>query len=59
MSDFLIDLFGYELIADIILRMLVRMILTTIAFHSSWKKSNMHANNTFFSPAFFPIFLLL
>ena len=52
MSDFFIDIFGYDFIVDSSLRMLVRMMLATIAFHYSWKKSNMHANNTFLPSAF-------
>ena len=41
MSDFFIDIFGYELIADSSLRMLVRMVLTLIAFHILVSFSNL------------------
>ena len=51
--DFFIDIFGYEFISDSSLRMLVRMIFATIALHYGWIKSNMHANNPFFSSAVF------
>ena len=53
MPDFFIDIFGYEFISDSSLRMLVRMIFATIAFHYGRIKSNMHANNPFFSSAVF------
>ena len=56
-SDFFIGIFGYELISDSSLRMLVRMMLDTTAFHYGWLKSNMHENNPFlFSCLFSPLY---
>ena len=59
MSDFFIDIFGCELIVDSILRILVRMMLATIALRYSWKKSNMHEIIPFFLQLFILTFLLL
>ena len=53
-SYFLIAIFVYELISNSSLRMLVIMMLATIALHCGQIKSNMHANN----PSFLQIFLL-
>ena len=59
MSYFFIDIFGYELISDISLRMIVRIMLDTIAFHYGWLNINTHVNNNFLLHIFlFTLFLL-
>ena len=56
MSYFLIGIFGYELISDISLRMIVRIMLDTISFHYGWLNINTHLNNTFLLHLFFSPF---